>query len=63
MLLYDTLSIYDTTIVFLIINWSDTTAFCMHEMHNSTTYDIETSLQVFDLLAAMQSEHTQHPAN
>jgi hypothetical protein len=42
---YDTVSIYDTTPISFIINYSDTSAFCMHEMHD-TSYDttIVTSL-------------------
>jgi hypothetical protein len=35
---YDTVSIYDTTLISLIINYSDTSAFCMHGMHD-TSYD------------------------
>jgi hypothetical protein len=42
---YDTVSIYDTTLISLIINYDDTSAFCMHGMHD-TSYDttIVTSL-------------------
>jgi hypothetical protein len=42
---YDTVSTYDTTPISLIINYSDTSAFCMHGMHD-TSYDtiIVTSL-------------------
>jgi hypothetical protein len=35
---YDTISTYDTTIVSLIINYKDTSAFCMHRIHD-TGYD------------------------
>jgi hypothetical protein len=38
---YVTLSIYDTTTISLIINYSDTSAFCMHVMYN-TSYDTPT---------------------
>jgi hypothetical protein len=43
---YDTVSTYDTTLISLIINYGDTSAFCMHEMHD-TSYDttIVTSLR------------------
>jgi hypothetical protein len=42
---YDTVSTYDTTLISLIINYGDTSAFCIHEMHD-TSYDttIVTSL-------------------
>jgi hypothetical protein len=42
---YDTVSTYDTTLISLIINYGDTSAFCMHGMHD-TSYDttIVTSL-------------------
>ena len=42
---YDTVSTYDTTIISFIINWCDTSDFCMHVMHD-TSYDttIVTSL-------------------
>jgi hypothetical protein len=36
---YDTVSTYDTTLISLIINYGDTSAFCMHGMHD-TSYDI-----------------------
>jgi hypothetical protein len=36
---YDTVSTYDTTLISLIINYGDTSAFCMHGMHD-TGYDI-----------------------
>jgi hypothetical protein len=36
---YNTVSTYDTIIVSLNINCSDTPAFCMHKMHD-TIYDI-----------------------
>jgi hypothetical protein len=35
---YDIVSTYDTTIVSLIINYGDTSAFCMHKIHD-TSYD------------------------
>ena len=35
---YDTVSTYDTNMVSLIINYSDTSSFCMHALHD-TTYD------------------------
>jgi hypothetical protein len=35
---YDTISTYATTIISLIINYGDTSAFCMHDMHD-TSYD------------------------
>jgi hypothetical protein len=46
---YDTVSTYDTTLISLIINYGDTSAFCMHEMHD-TSYDttIVTSLMYPD---------------
>jgi hypothetical protein len=42
---YDTVSTYDTTLLSLIINYGDTSVFCMHGMHD-TSYDttIVTSL-------------------
>jgi hypothetical protein len=42
---YDIVSTYDTTLISLIINYGDTSAFCMHGMHD-TSYDttIVTSL-------------------
>jgi hypothetical protein len=42
---YDTVSTYDTTLISLIINYGDMSAFCMHGMHD-TSYDttIVTSL-------------------
>jgi hypothetical protein len=42
---YDTVSTYDTTLISLIINYGDTSAFCMHGMHD-TNYNttIVTSL-------------------
>jgi hypothetical protein len=42
---YDTVSTYDITLISLIINYGDTSAFCMHGMHD-TSYDtiIVTSL-------------------
>jgi hypothetical protein len=42
---YDTVSTYDTTLISLIINYGDTSAFCMHGIHD-TSYDttIVTSL-------------------
>jgi hypothetical protein len=42
---YDTVSTYDITLISLIVNYGDTSAFCMHEMHD-TIYDttIVTSL-------------------
>jgi hypothetical protein len=42
---YDIVSTYDTTPISLIINYGDTSAFCMHGMHD-TSYDttIVTSL-------------------
>jgi hypothetical protein len=38
---YDTVSTYDTNITSLIINYSDTSAFCIHAMHD-TSYDTPT---------------------
>jgi hypothetical protein len=35
---YDTIFNYDTTIISLLINCSDTSAFCIHKMHD-ITYD------------------------
>jgi hypothetical protein len=36
---YDTVSTYDTSILSLLLNSAATSAFCKHEMHD-TTYDI-----------------------
>jgi hypothetical protein len=36
---YDTLSTYDIIVISLIINYSDTSVFCIHRMHD-TSYDI-----------------------
>jgi hypothetical protein len=36
---YDKVSTYDTTILSLIFNCTATLDFCMHEMHNTSTYD------------------------
>jgi hypothetical protein len=49
---YDTVSTYDTTLISLIINYSDTSAFCMHKMHD-TSYDttIVTSLRAPHIIA------------
>jgi hypothetical protein len=33
---YDIVFTYDTTIISLVINYSDTSAFCMHEMHDTS---------------------------
>jgi hypothetical protein len=43
---YNTVSTYDTTLISLIINYGDTSAFCMHGMYD-TSYDttIVTSLR------------------
>jgi hypothetical protein len=35
---FDTVSTYNTTLIFLIINYGDTSAFCIHGMHD-TSYD------------------------
>jgi hypothetical protein len=35
---YDTVSTYDTTTISFFIYWCDTSAFCMHVMHD-TSYD------------------------
>jgi hypothetical protein len=40
---YHILSYYDTSLISLIINWCATSAFCMHEMHD-TTYDTSIGL-------------------
>jgi hypothetical protein len=36
---YDTVSYYDTTLIFLLINYYATSDFCLYGMHN-TSYDI-----------------------
>jgi hypothetical protein len=54
---YDTVSTYDTTLISLIINYGDTSVFCMHGMHD-TSYDttIVTSLRdLEDILAFVQN--------
>ena len=38
---YVTVSTYDASMISLIINYSDTSAFCMHGLHD-TTYDTTT---------------------
>jgi hypothetical protein len=52
---YDTVSTYDTTLISLIINYGDTSAFSMHGMHD-TNYDttIVTSLIKLAITASLR---------
>jgi hypothetical protein len=56
---YDTVSYYDTSLISLIINWCATSAFCMHEMHD-TAYDTSIVASLNNPTANRQEEANEN---